>query len=268
MRLESFPFRVEMLGRFQLTVHGSPVTNWRAGRARQLLQYLLVNRGRVVPRDELREAVWGHLPATAGTTSLKAAVHGLRRVLDDPAGTAEQPGVTARPGDESLSGDAARSEGDGRPGEAGRVRIRFVNGGYRLCEEGGALWVDVDEFDRAMAAALAAERSGDRDAAVAGYRDVVAAYRGPFLPDQETEWAVMQRERIRTRVLRAYRYLGETAWASADDWTVVDWCHQALEVDPYDERAFELLVGSSRRLGLPAQAERIGELARVRLADD
>ncbi|WP_405996962.1 hypothetical protein [Streptomyces sp. NBC_00829] len=49
---------VRCLGNVSLMGRGSPVRRWRAGKARDLFLYLLVNRGRPVDRDELHGALW------------------------------------------------------------------------------------------------------------------------------------------------------------------------------------------------------------------
>lgn len=225
----------ELLGGFRLTIHARPVTNWRAGKSRALFQYLLVHQDRVITRDRLRETLWPHLPASAGTTSVKAAVHGARSALRTV------------------------------PGQAPPVEIRAVGGGYLL--HGGGLWTDVGAFTRRLNAANAADRAGDRVTAADSYQRAMAVYRGPFLPEQDADWAVEQREWLRTLALRALRFLGQQALDAGDDWTAIEWHHRVLDVDPHDPGAYAVLTDCHRRLGLTTQAERWDHLAHSRLAD-
>ncbi|WP_165945170.1 BTAD domain-containing putative transcriptional regulator [Micromonospora sp. KC723] len=226
---------VELFGEFRMSIHGRPVTNWRAGRSRALVQYLLVHRGRPVSRDTLREALWPHLPPSAGATSVKAAVHGARRAL---CGTADRPAP---------------------------VQICSVDGGYLLRAD--QLWIDVAAFDRRVRAATAAVAAGDHGGAAGHFRRALAIYRGPLLPNQDADWVVTEREWLRTQALHALRFLSDQALGVNDLWTAIRWNRRALDVDPYDPAAFAVLADCHRRLGLDAQARRWDDLAANRLAE-
>ncbi|TDC42159.1 BTAD domain-containing putative transcriptional regulator [Micromonospora sp. KC213] len=226
---------VELLGEFRISIHGRPVTNWRAGRSRALVQYLLVHRNRPVSRDTLREALWPHLPPSAGATSVKAAVHGARRAL----------------------GEAAD-----RPAP---LQICSVDGGYLLRTD--QLWIDMAAFDRLVRAATAAAASGDHEGAAGHFRHAVAIYRGPLLPNQDAEWVVTEREWLRTQALHALRFLSDRALGADDPWTAIHWSRRALDVDPYDQATFAVMADCHRRLGLGAQARRWDDLAANRLAE-
>ena len=127
-----------LLGGFRLTVRGRPVTAWRAGKSQALFQYLVLHRDRPVHRDRLRAELWPHLVPPAGATSVKAAVHGVRRVL--------------RP----LARGAAP------------VELRLTRDGYLLTGDG--LRTDVDDFLRAVRAGDTARHARDFDAAAEHYR--------------------------------------------------------------------------------------------------
>ncbi|MFY1700757.1 MULTISPECIES: AfsR/SARP family transcriptional regulator [Micromonospora] len=225
----------ELFGGFQITIHGNPVTNWRAGRSRALVQYLLLHVGRPVSRDTLREALWPHLPPSAGTTSVKAAVHGARRALGGPAG---------------------------RPTP---VQICSVDGGYLLRAD--ELRIDVTTFGRWIANAEAAVAAGNHAAAAEHFHRAVAVYQGPLLPTQDAQWVVTEREWCRTRALQALRYLSDLALTTGDWWTAIHWNRRAIDVDPYDPVAFAVLTDCHHRLGLTSQALRWDDLARGRLAE-
>ncbi|TDC63691.1 SARP family transcriptional regulator [Micromonospora sp. KC207] len=228
------PSSVELLGGFRITIDGRTVTNWRAGRSQALVQYLLLHRGRPVSRDTLRSALWPHLPPSAGTTSVKAAVHGARRALC-PTGEGHTP-----------------------------VRIASVDGGYLLQTD--QLWIDVASFERRITAANAALAAGDRALAAGHLRRAVEVYRGDLLPAQDAEWAVAEREWCRTRALHALRLLSDLALEAEDWWTAIRWNRRALEVDPYDPVPSAALADCHRKLGITAAALRWDELAQDRLA--
>ena len=74
---------VRMLGDFELIVEGISIDRWKAGRARELLQFLLANQGRPLSRYDLIDSVWEDSDARAPENALKVAIHALRKLLSD-----------------------------------------------------------------------------------------------------------------------------------------------------------------------------------------
>jgi len=115
-------------GDFSVHVCGRPVERWRAGKARSLFQYLLVNRGRVVTRDKLYQVLWPDQEWSPTGSSLKVAMHGVRQVLhavdsDEPA-------------------------------------VEIVNRDHGYLLKADDVWLDLDEFSSAIDTARAAELAG------------------------------------------------------------------------------------------------------------
>lgn len=221
-------------GEFRLRLDGSEVTSWHAGKSRALFQFLYANHGRSVSRDRLRETLWPQLAPSCGQASVKAAVYGARRTL-------RQCGTSAT------------------------VAIESVGQGYRLrCAD---LWSDTSAFTSNMAMAAAATRANDRVAAAANYRAALDLYHGPFLATEDAPWVVDHREYFRSQAMGAVRQLWQEAVDAGDDWSALTWSHRALELDPDDQSAYDLLVAANHRLGLTAQASRWDTLAQVRFAD-
>ena len=112
------PVAVRMLSGFSLVVGGEPVQQWRGGKARGMFQYLLLNEGKLVPREKLYEVLWPDADHSTGGSSLKVAAHALRGVL-------------------------------GRiPADAGFVLV-CRDRGYQL--QARDVWTDVAEFERCCA---------------------------------------------------------------------------------------------------------------------
>lgn len=217
---------VQTLGGFALTVDGRPVTVWRAGRARAVFQYLLLHRGRTVSREQLREALWPHLGPQAAATSVKVAVHAVRRALGGPA----------------RSGLIASTER-----------------GYQL--NGEQVTADLFLFEAAVAGAADAARAGDPARSAALARTALSHYGGLLLPDDDSCWLHEHREWLRSQALRAARLLCQRARDAGDDWEVIQWSRRATQIDPDDLDSYELLVAAHHRLGLRAQAVRWDGLA-------
>lgn len=75
---------VKLLGEFAFSTPGGEWIRWRANKARSLFGVLLVNKNIVVGKDRLRELLWPDVDRPS--TSLKVAVHALRKVLDTHLG--------------------------------------------------------------------------------------------------------------------------------------------------------------------------------------
>ena len=84
---------VRCFGAFEVYLAGEPVLSWHAGKARNLFQYLLLNRGRIVRRETLFAALWPGSSWSSAAKSLKVAVHAVRRTF----GQVAQPGPGNRP---------------------------------------------------------------------------------------------------------------------------------------------------------------------------
>lgn len=201
---------VRCLGGFGVTVDGVPVPRWRAGKARNLFQFLLVNRNRLMPGDRLREVLW---PGTPQSSALKVAVHAVRRVLDE------------------LSAD---------------LTIVQDGGGYLL--RATAVSVDAERVEALAGQAHAAARVGDQARALRLHSAVAHHYTGEFLIGEHADWVTQHREWLRATVLHSLRTLREHALRHGDFPDVLATCRRILELDPYAEDAYQsLMVWHARR---------------------
>ncbi|WP_327582095.1 winged helix-turn-helix domain-containing protein [Nonomuraea sp. NBC_00507] len=224
---------VRTFGTFELAFDGRPVERWKAGKARNLLQFLLLRHGRIVSRDVLYDALWPDGPWPKGSSSLKVAAHMLRKVLD------EQP--------------------QGGPG----LRLLTRESGYLL--EAAGVPLDFERFIRLADEAHAAQLRGHRAEAAAHYLQADGLYAGDFLPDEPYEWAGAQREWLRSRLLCGLTYLAETNILRGDHVGVIRWCQRMLEVEPFHEEAFRALMLVHGHLGQLEQVQRWYRLCAVRL---
>jgi len=221
---------VRSLGDFSVTVAGTPVESWRAGKARNLFQFLLFNRGHVVPRDRLCQVLW---PDSDGdrSTSLKVAAHALRRIL----GTDE-------------------------------VSISYQDVGYLLRCDG--VWVDIEQFEATIEAARAAERDGDPGRALAAHHRATTLYQGDFLDGETASWADGQRQWARSMVLGSLNHLRADAMRRSDPGAVITWCRRILSIDPFLEEAYQNLFVVHGMLGELSQVRNWYDLCAQRLRDE
>ncbi len=177
-RLRRWAWRYELctLGGFELLREGQPIefSAKGPGRPLELLKVLVAYGGRHVRVDELTDALWPHVDGDYAYKSFTATLHRLRRLLGDDEA------VLLREGRLSLN-----------PAQC---------------------WIDAWAFDHLVAevdACADAAAPASQVRALAG--ELVALYRGPFLPDESDQSAYLaRREQLRARLLRA---LGQ-AWPS------------------------------------------------------
>lgn len=215
--------QARLLGAFELRVDGTPVTNWKGPRGVSVLRFLFSRDRLGCSRDELLAAFWPEVAPAAARNRLQVVVSGLRRALS----------------------------------EATPVQvIEYADGGYRINPE-LAVEVDVKTFERELARGRAAERSGDRRAAVSGYRTAIELYRGDLAADAPYEqWTLLPREAARITFLDALDRLSQIEFADRDLDGCIRTAHRMLEVDPCREDGHRLLMRSYEAQGRWHQALR------------
>jgi DNA-binding SARP family transcriptional activator len=216
------PLVFTLLGGFALRRGSFTVTEeaWERRVAQRLVRILLVRRDAPVPEDVLFEAFWPDKAADAARRGLQVAVSSARAVLDPPG--------------------------------AERTTIEVLERSYRLRLRPGDS-VDVDEFERAAQAALAAG-GPDRLALL----EVAAArWAGEPLPeDRYEDWAIAWRERLLDLYGQVLGALSDGHARAGDHARAIEASRKAVEVDPLDEAAHRRLMLSYARSGRRGHALR------------
>lgn len=223
------PIGVFCFGGFRLCVDGR-VLDWSSirPRARSVARMLAMHAGRAVHRDTLVEALWPDMPAATATRNLHVALSSLRRFLEAnlPAGRSDP--LLCRDGDAYL--------------------LALPPDGY----------CDVAAFRAALAEARRS-RPGREAGHLDGLRAAVASYGGDLLPeDGPAEWVVAERETLRRQAADAAALLaqaeldgtGSTAGRAAS------LARRCVEIDPWHDLGWRLLIAAHRRAGNAAAAER------------
>jgi DNA-binding SARP family transcriptional activator/pimeloyl-ACP methyl ester carboxylesterase len=221
---------IRMLGPLELGVDGRRLGPRDLGGAkpRQLLEVLLLERGRPVPKDRIAELLWGEALPQRVAATIETYVSVLRRRL-----------ATAR--------DVLVTE----------------PGGYRLVTE--QLRVDVDEYEallRRAATSAAGERRAALEAAVAlGELELLADE--PYAP-----WVAPARAHYRERQVQALVDLAECCLELGDPRAARAAAERAVGLEPTQERAYRLAMLAHRAGGDRDGALRAYERCRRALVDE
>ncbi|MGW7364403.1 AfsR/SARP family transcriptional regulator [Streptomyces sp. NPDC054841] len=230
---------VRCLGGFSLEMRGRPVKRWRAGKARDLFLYLLVNRGRPVDRDELYAALWPDRVRSPRSSSVKVAKHAVHQI---------------------LSGHGSST------GEQPAAEIVLNECGYTL--KVYDVWLDFEEFERLCHNGHRAAARGDRPTALDQYHRALELHVGEFLHGETADWIREQQDWARSLALGAADYLLQDALCREDTPAVIALCRRSLDIDPYQEDVYRTLIQVHGELGQLGQAKAWYELCNRRLSGD
>jgi DNA-binding SARP family transcriptional activator len=225
--------KVHALGRLQLTSwNGAVNVDWLGQRAGQLFKFLLTERHHFVSLETIAEAVWPHANTNTGNT-VRHCMHILRSKLE--------------------------------PDPSKRCLSAFVlaqNGGYRLNPD--VVSVDADQFERLCSDGMRSFADGDPATAITRFEAAVTMYRGDYLADDPySEWAFLERERLRELVTIPLRALAELR--SDDPDAAIGYLKRLAEMEPFDNEIQRQLLVQLVKQGRRSRAVRQYHAFEVRL---
>ena len=230
--------RVYLTGRLCLESGGRLLSETQLGsrQGRMALAYLVWERRRAVPREELAEAVWEDGPPPAWEVDLRALVSRLR---------------------------AAAS----RIGLDGSALIGSGLGCYHCTLPAGG-WVDVEAAADAIHRAETLLRAGrPRDACGWALVARMNAKR-PFLAGQDAAWVERRRGQLRDLHVRALHALAEVWTATGDPLLAARDAEESIVLEPYREIGYRWLMRAQAAASNRAEAVRAFQRCRETLARD
>ncbi|GBF75938.1 DNA-binding response regulator [Paenibacillus sp. 598K] len=159
--------------------------NFRTAKIRELFAFLLHHRGTPVKRDLLLDMLWPELDEKRGIANLYTSIHRLRAMLTDQAGE-------------------------------GKVSIHYRQFGYEL--DMHALLVDTELWQERLQRLTVLTPASVHD-----YEQVMNAYTGYYLQEDDYNWAEVERNRLHA----LWRKLAETL---ADYYDVRDAHTEAIAI--------------------------------------
>lgn len=225
-----YQLRIRTLGAFGVWLSDVEVRDrdWRSIKARQLLQLLLIERGRLMPRDRIFDALWPELESDAAANNLRVTFSRLYKALEPERPEGAPSYYIQQHGDSYGFNDASN---------------------YQL---------DAADFTNAVMAGQRADQRKQTSEAVAFFQQAIALYRGPFLPDSLYEdWSVIERERLGLLFNLAALRLGELLLEDGQAHETIGLAWRVLERDEAQEEAYTLLMRAHAQLGDRSSALRI-----------
>jgi SARP family transcriptional regulator, regulator of embCAB operon len=199
---------------------------------RLLFAYLVAAQGRPVPRDELADVLWEGTPPATWDKALSVLASKLRGALG-----------------------------------AKGVTLTAAFGCYRL-ELPGGTWVDIVAADDAASAGEAALAAGDVEGARQAATLAESLTQLPVLPGDDGTWVEEKRRELAGVRARALVALADASLRSGDPAEAVRWAEHAVEIEPFRESGYRLLMEAHVAAGNRAEALRLYERCRHFLADE
>jgi DNA-binding SARP family transcriptional activator len=214
---------LRLLGPFEARVGDLPIASWPGRKARLLLAYLAMERGRMVPKDVLIEMFWPGARADRGANNLSIAIYQIRSSLAAASPEAAH-AITVRQG---LYGvDPSRVEVD--------------------------LWELQSSLEQARHALL---EQRDKATIQALLHGAIYLCRGELMAsDPYEDWLAEPRRTLNAAWHQALVWLATDASIQEDWLGVLDHAAQILQRDACDEAAHRLLISAHLHLGNRSQA--------------
>ena len=230
--------KVFLTGRVAVKTDGAVIDEAQLGgrQGRLLFAYLVAERSRSVPRDELAEALWGETPPATSDKALTVIASKLRGALADA-------------------------------GLDGRELLTAAFGCYRLDLPEGA-WVDLFAAASSAQDAEEALAVGELDQARAAAESAESLARRPFLPGEDGAWVVQKRRDLADIRERALSVLADACLRSGAAREAAKWAEELIALSPFRETGYRRLMEAHVVAGNRAEALRVYEQCRQLLAEE
>lgn len=169
------------------------------------MRILAAERGHVVTRDALIEALWGEQLPADPATNLNVVVNRARRALGEPD------------------------------------TIQTAEGGYVL-RGGPEIVVDVEQFENRVLLALEAHSRGDLAAASSSAQAAMQLWDNPYPEDAYAGWARVHRDRLERLYLDALEVAATARLSIGNAREAVNLAAEAVARQPLREAAHVLLI--------------------------
>ena len=215
-----------LLGPFQASLDGQPLSGFDTVKTRALLAYLADTPGRLFSRSALAGLLWPERPEEAALSNLRHVIANLRQVVQDQE--ADPPYLTFERNSLSL----------------------------RLTSE---CTIDTVEYESLLNAAVTKGGMGETDLNL--LERAVALYRGDFLEGMSAkdspaleEWILARRDHYRTRLLDSLYALAQGYLEVGSFEQAKVFARRQIEIEPWREEAYRQLMTALAEEGRGSEA--------------
>ena len=227
---EHCPVRMDILGPFQLTANGEPVTKGLRSKAAELLIYLAIHRDGATS-GAILDALWQDSPAVRATPILHAATTNIRKILRDATAASEAAFIV-------------------RAADQLRIDPHLVT-------------TDLWQFQDALARAAHAATDHDR---LASLQAAAGLWHGDIGTGFDSVWIDEHRETLRRDAVDTLARLAELAQPHDPEQALAH-LERAITIDRYQEPLYHRIMRVQDNLGRPDAARRTYQLLESRLAE-
>ena len=206
--------RIYLTGRVAVEVDGDvviPERDLRGRQGRQVFAYLICEKNRPIPAEELATVIWPEALAPSWKSALSALTSRLGRI---------------------LSIESLRDRGVSFSSGLGKYQIHLP----------ADVWIDLESGTSAIDRAEAALREGNPGHVLGPATVAAVVARRSFLSGLNGFWAESQRGKLERQLLRALDCLSEMRLHTLEYGLAVESAIEAVTLDPYRERSHRLLM--------------------------
>lgn len=202
---------VRLFGRFSLSRGDREFGGLLAGRAQELLSYVLVHRKHPLSRETIAALLWDDTSSDHPKKNLRQTLWQLHAALDGRAGGGEPP-------------------------------ILHVDGDWVSVNPEAGIWLDVAQFETAVDAAHGVPGARLDDAQTAALAEAVDLYRGDLLEGCYLDWCLFERARLQGAYLASLDKLMARCIEDGRYEAGIDYGMRVLRIDHAHERTHRLVM--------------------------
>jgi DNA-binding SARP family transcriptional activator len=203
---------IKLLGGFEIIYGNRSLTTSISERQRSLLTYLILHPTSQ-QRQQLALQLWPDSSESQARTNLRGTIHTLRQTFPDI--------------EQFIAMEAQTLQWN--------VETQAV--------------VDVTEFERAIAAAVAAEQAGQSITLFAALEKAAGLYQGKLLPSCPDQWIKPEQKRLQQQCIQVYSQFIHLLLEREAYREVIHYSQKLLRLDPMNESAYLSLMQSYMQSG-------------------
>ncbi|MCG7344372.1 hypothetical protein MHZ92_09515 [Sporosarcina sp. ACRSL] len=203
---------VQLLGPFMIQLGLDEVDDrkWQRDKSKELFIYLLLNKNRYVPKEEIMQALWADADDKSADRDFKVALNALLKVIEPNRNARENPFFILRK--QTM---------------------------YRLNPKAD-IRTDLERFKQYVEAGLSEKVA---DIAVDQLLKAAAFYKGKLFEEKlSIDWITQERERFEQLYIQTLERLAQSYTRLQDYNKTIEWAEKLLRIDQTWEEAYRLLM--------------------------